>query len=81
MVFIFSYVVCSFEEYLFLYQDNFELIRRLGEFKALGYPILLGTSRKSFIGQGLQDSQIDRKIGSITSIVSGILNGAKIVRA
>ena len=61
-------------------QDNFELIRRLGEFKALGYPILLGTSRKSFIGQGLQDSQIDRKIGSITSIVSGILNGAKIVR-
>jgi dihydropteroate synthase len=61
-------------------QDNFELIRRLGEFKALRYPILLGTSQKSFIAHGLQDSQIDRKIGSITSIVSGILNGANIVR-
>ena len=61
-------------------QDNFELIRRLGEFKALGYPILLGASRKSFIGFGLQDSQKDRKIGSITSVVCGILNGANLVR-
>lgn len=61
-------------------QDNFELIRRLGQFKALGYPILLGASRKSFIGYGLQDSQRDRKIGSIASIVCGILNGADILR-
>jgi len=61
-------------------QDNYELIRRIGDFKALGYPIVLGASRKSFIGFGLNDSQQDRTIGSISSSVAGILNGANIVR-
>lgn len=61
-------------------QDNYELIRRIGEFKALGYPIVLGASRKSFIGFGLGDAQQDRTIGSITAAVAGILNGANIVR-
>ncbi len=60
--------------------DNYEIIRRLGEFKALGYPVLLGASRKSFIGFGLKDSRKDRTIGSITSLIYGLLNGAKIVR-
>lgn len=61
-------------------EDNYELIRRLGEFKALGYPLLLGASRKSFIGFGLNDAQADRMIGSITSALHGILNGANILR-
>jgi len=61
-------------------EDNYELIRRFGEFKALGYPVLLGASRKSFIGFGLNDDQIDRMIGSITSALHGILNGANILR-
>jgi dihydropteroate synthase len=61
-------------------EDNYELIRRLGEFKALGYPVLLGVSRKSFIGYGLRNVQADRKIGSITSALHGTLNGANIVR-
>lgn len=61
-------------------EDNYELIRRLGEFKALGYPVLLGASRKSYIGYGLKNAQADRKIASITSALHGILNGASIVR-
>ena len=61
-------------------EDNYELIRRYREFKALGYPLLLGSSRKSFIGFGLNDAQADRMIGSITSAIYGILNGANIVR-
>ncbi|NIT60259.1 MAG: dihydropteroate synthase, partial [Aliifodinibius sp.] len=44
------------------------------------YPLLLGASRKSFIGFGLKDSRKDRTIGSITSLIYGLLNGAKIVR-
>lgn len=61
-------------------EDNYEIIRRLGEFKGLGRPIVLGTSRKSFIGFGLGDPQQDRTIGTIASVVCGILNGANIVR-
>ena len=61
-------------------EDNHELIRRIREFKSLGYPLLLGSSRKSFIGFGLKDPQADRMIGSITSAIYAILNGANIVR-
>lgn len=61
-------------------EDNYELIRRIGEFKSLGYPLLLGSSRKSFIGFGLKDPQADRTVGSITSAIYAILNGANIVR-
>jgi dihydropteroate synthase len=61
-------------------EDNYELIRRIGEFKSLGYPLLSGSSRKSFIGFGLKNPQADRTVGSITSAVYAILNGANIVR-
>jgi len=61
-------------------EDNYELIRRIGEFKSLGYPLLLGSSRKSFIGFGLKDPQADRRVASITSAIYAILNGANIVR-
>ncbi|RMH81505.1 MAG: dihydropteroate synthase [Calditrichaeota bacterium] len=61
-------------------EDNLELIRRLGELKALGYPILLGPSRKSFIGHVLDRPVEERLIGTLTSVVYGIMQGAHIVR-
>lgn len=60
---------------------NLELIRRLPELTTLGYPILLGTSRKSFIGQLLdRPSTDDRLFGTAASVALGIANGAKILR-
>ena len=61
-------------------QDNFEIIRELKQIKAMGYPILLGPSRKSFIGQVLDLPVEDRLEGTMASISAGILNGANIVR-
>ena len=61
-------------------EDNFEIIRELKQIKAMGYPILLGTSRKSFIGKALQLPVEDRLEGTMASIAVGIINGANIVR-
>jgi dihydropteroate synthase len=59
---------------------NLELIRRLGELRDLGRPILLGTSRKSFIGR-LTGREVDRRLGgSIASAVLGMLAGAEVLR-
>jgi len=60
-------------------QGNLELIRRLAEFLALGHPILVGTSRKSFIGTVLGDGR-DRIFGTAATVAVSILNGASIVR-
>lgn len=59
---------------------NLEIIRRLSEFKPLGKPILIGTSRKSFIGKVLGLSTDDRLEGTAASIAVAIANGADIVR-
>ncbi|UCD86073.1 MAG: dihydropteroate synthase [Deltaproteobacteria bacterium] len=61
-------------------EDNLRIIRNLSEFKILVKPILLGTSRKSFIGKILNNEEGDRLEGSIASVVAGIINGANIVR-
>ena len=61
-------------------EDNLKIINRLSEFKALGRPIILGTSRKSFIGKILGLDAKDRLEGSIATIAAGILHGASIVR-
>ncbi len=61
-------------------EDNLRIIRHLAEFKVLGKPILLGTSRKSFIGKILNAEVEERLAGSIASAVVGIINGANIVR-
>lgn len=60
---------------------NMEIIRKLGDFKSLGRPILLGTSRKAFIGRttGAADS-LDRFEGTAATVALGINNGANIVR-
>jgi dihydropteroate synthase len=60
-------------------EQNLEIIRRLGEMRILGMPILIGTSRKSFIGKISGDAN-NRLEGSIASAVLASANGASIVR-
>jgi dihydropteroate synthase len=61
-------------------EDNLEIIRRLDELKGLGYPLLLGPSRKSFIGRILDLPVEQRLEGSAAAVAVGIANGADIVR-
>ncbi len=61
-------------------EDNFKIIRELKSFKDLDLPILLGPSRKSFIGNTLNLPPDQRLEGTIAAITAGILNGADIVR-
>lgn len=61
-------------------EQNLELINRLAEFKILHKPILIGTSRKSFIGKILNTDANDRLSGTIASSVLAIQHGAHIVR-
>jgi dihydropteroate synthase len=60
--------------------DNLRIIRHLREIEVLGCPILLGTSRKSFIGTTLDLPPTDRVEGTAATIAIGIANGANIVR-
>jgi dihydropteroate synthase len=68
------------------YSQNFELLARLPELAKLGFPILIGTSRKSFIGRALEGSQRDsaakggRIWGTAATVAASILQGAHIVR-
>lgn len=61
-------------------EHNLEILRRLSEFRSLGYPIVLGTSRKSFIGSILDLPAEERVEGTIATVVHGITQGAAIVR-
>jgi dihydropteroate synthase len=63
-------------------QGNLELLARLRELKSLGFPILVGASRKSFIGKilGSEDAK-DRLEGSLAAAVVALWNGAHILRA
>ena len=59
---------------------NLEIIRQLRKFKRLGKPILIGASRKSFIGKVLNLPVGDRVEGTAATIAVAITNGADIVR-
>ncbi len=62
-------------------EHNLEILRRLGELKALGYPVLIGTSRKSFIGKVLGiEVPAERVWGTAATVAIAIANGADIVR-
>lgn len=61
-------------------QQNLRLLNRLDHFKKLGYPILLGTSNKSFIGYTLDLPPDDRVEGTAATVAIGIDRGADIVR-
>ena len=59
---------------------NLEILRSLGKLKILGCPILVGPSRKSFIGKILRLPPQERLIGTVASLVVAVMNGANIVR-
>ena len=61
-------------------EQNIELLNKLDSFKALGYPILLGTSNKSFIGYTLNLPPDERVEGTAATIAIGVERGADIVR-
>jgi dihydropteroate synthase len=62
------------------WEDNYKIIRYLKELKSLGFPILLGASRKSFIGNLLDLPADERLEGSLAAAACGIMNGADILR-
>ncbi|PIW70413.1 MAG: dihydropteroate synthase [Ignavibacteriales bacterium CG12_big_fil_rev_8_21_14_0_65_30_8] len=61
-------------------EDNYQILKRLDDFKSLGFPLLIGVSRKSFIGKTL-DLDIDKR-DTASAIIEAlaIKNGAKIIR-
>ena len=61
-------------------EQNLELVNRLDEVRALGYPVLLGPSRKSFIGYTLDLPPEERLEGTAAAVAVGIVRGADIVR-
>lgn len=62
-------------------EHNITILKRLGEFKELGFPICVGTSRKSFIGKITGGSGTgDRLAGTIATCVMAVCNGASILR-
>jgi dihydropteroate synthase len=61
-------------------EQNLELLDRLGEIAGLGYPVLLGPSRKSFIGFTLDRPAEQRLEGTAAAVAVGIARGADIVR-
>lgn len=61
-------------------EQNLELLDRVDAIRALGYPVLVGTSRKSFIGLTLDLPPDDRLEGTAATIAVAIARGADIVR-
>jgi dihydropteroate synthase len=62
------------------WRQNLELLKRLGELRVLGRPILVGFSRKSTIGRVLGLVESDRLEGTLATTALAIANGADIVR-
>ena len=61
-------------------ENNFEIINNLNHFTKMGLPVMLGASRKSFIGISLDLPEEDRLEGSLAANIIGLQNGAKIFR-
>ena len=61
-------------------EQNLELLRRFWELNALGFPVLAGTSRKSFVGRVIGAESRDRLAGTLATNVVAALGGAAIVR-
>jgi dihydropteroate synthase len=62
------------------FDHNLEIIRDLRKLSILDRPVLLGSSRKAFIGNILDNEPEDRDTGTMATLSAGILNGAHIVR-
>ena len=61
-------------------EQNLEILKNLTSFKVLGRPILVGPSRKSFIGKVLNEQPENRIFGTVSTALSAVKEGAKIVR-
>jgi len=61
-------------------EDNYAILKYLSEFKSLGFPILVGPSRKSFIGKVLDLPPEERLEGTLAAVSAAVLHGANIVR-
>jgi dihydropteroate synthase len=61
-------------------EQNWVVMRRLDELRELGQPILIGTSRKSFIGKALDLPVDDRLEGTAATVTAAVLRGADVVR-
>lgn len=62
------------------YDMNLEIIRDISHLKELGYPVLLGTSRKSVIGLTLNLPANERIEGTLATTIYGMMNGCSFVR-
>jgi dihydropteroate synthase len=69
------------------YEENFPLLANLQKLQELGFPLLAGTSRKSFVGRSIgkrrggdEAQSYDRLYGSLAALTASILHGAHIVR-
>ncbi|PID59721.1 MAG: dihydropteroate synthase [Ignavibacteriae bacterium] len=61
-------------------EDNYCIIKNLYKFNKWNYPLLMGLSRKSFLGKSLGSNVLDRDNATIIAETISVLNGAKIVR-
>jgi len=61
-------------------EQNLEIINALGRLSNLGYPLMLGTSRKGFIGKLTGQPANQRQFGTAATVAAAVLNGAHLVR-
>jgi dihydropteroate synthase len=61
-------------------EDNYKIIKNLAKLKVLGMPILIGSSRKSFIGKVIGGEPQERMEGTAATVAAAIIKGAQIVR-
>ncbi len=61
-------------------EHNLEILRRLEEFHQAGFPLLIGTSRKSTIGEVLGRPAEERLYGTLATVTAAVLSGAHILR-
>jgi dihydropteroate synthase len=61
-------------------EDNFELIKRLEEFQSIGYPVMIGLSRKSFLGKTLNLNVDERDNATLIMETASVLKSARIIR-
>lgn len=61
-------------------EHNLDILRRIGEFRSLGFPVVLGTSRKRFIGAVLDRGLDERVMGTASTVAFAIARGVDVVR-
>ncbi|MCI4369320.1 MAG: dihydropteroate synthase [Thermoplasmata archaeon] len=64
------------------YEQNLELLGHLGELRSLGFPVLVGASRKSFLGKALGGAELGERLeAGIAAAVMAAIQGASVVRS